>query len=100
MSDKIESFTEVTNADIAFGRYPKDFFDSVLAMPEDKEWSKKASKIFFSGGTLDLDQSLPKEYLDSGIRMLECILGSFDPKHEHKEHVAGLIMKNLCKKGD
>jgi len=66
-------FPEVTDVDIAFGRYPKDWFKKVLAVElssEDKKWKDKANSIFFSGGggSLDLNRSLPEEYLFKGLR--------------------------------
>jgi hypothetical protein len=91
-------FPEIDDIDVVFGGYPQKWFDSVLAIQEekgDKKYEDIASKIFFSGGTVPVDQNLPKEYISKGLRILKAVLGSFTPEHEHKEKVCGLIIKSL-----
>lgn len=89
-------FPEVTDVNIAFGGYPQDWFSETLKLPEDSKYSKAASKLFFNGGSIDINESLPEDYKNRGIRLFKAIFGSFKPKHEHKEHVCGLILKSLC----
>lgn len=90
------NFPKIDQPSLVFGGYPRDWFADVLSKPEDKNWSEKASELFFSGGNIGVNRNLPEAYLTDGIRILKCVLGSFEPKHEHKEHVAGLILKSLC----
>jgi len=95
------TFPEVKDVDVAFGGYPREWFIQTLKKyqsPEDDKWGDMASKLFFSGGSLPLNKSLPEDYLARGKRLLKAILGSWEPKHEDKEAVCGLILKSLCDK--
>jgi hypothetical protein len=89
------NFPEVTDVQITFGGYPEDWFKMVRSLPEDEEYSKKVQHLFFHGGEIGCLKDLPEEYYKKGVRMLRCVLGSFNPKHEHKIHVCGLILKSL-----
>ena len=89
-------FPDVTDIEITFGGYPQEWFSNVLAQEEDRQWSQKAGLLFFKGGEIPINKKLPSEYRSKGIRVLECVLGSCKPKHEHKEHVAGLILRSIC----
>jgi len=92
-------FPEVSDADRAFGGYPKEWFDKTLAIglkPEDQKWADLMESLFFKGGTIPINQSLPKDYIRKGGRILRAIMGSFEPKHEHKEVVCALILKSMC----
>lgn len=98
-TEKLE-IPEVTDPAMVFGGYNEDWFHSVLKMSEkdgDPLFVRKASDLFFHGGTVDLDESLPKDYLTRGTRMVKCVLGSFAPKHEHKQAVVGYILQNICR---
>jgi hypothetical protein len=95
---KIESFPELSLAEIAFGEYPKDFFDKVLKMPKEKnhkDWEDKVNKLFFSGGTIPTNDGNDAEYINNGLRVFKAILGSFTPKHEHKVEVCAKILRSL-----
>ena len=97
---KIE-FPIICDVDVCFGNYPTDFFDKVLKNATengvDKKYTSMAESLFFKGGTVPLNKNLDKEYIRNGTRMLKCILGSFNPKHEHKELVCGAILQAICK---
>jgi hypothetical protein len=53
-------------------------------------WCRFVSKLFFSGGHLPVS----REDVDraNAARHLKCVLGSFEPKHEHKEAGAAYLM--------
>ena len=92
-------FPEVSDIDIAFGGYPKQWFSSVMKIEEEKgdgKWNDLAENLFFNGGKPPINTRLPKEYLINGLRILRAVMGSFEPKHEHKEKVCGLILKSIC----
>ena len=93
-------FPEVTDVSIAFGGYPRDWFDAALKKAEgiEPEWENKANELFFNGGKIDINKSLPEDYRAKGFRMLQAVLGSWEPKHEHKAAVCGLILKSICKR--
>lgn len=92
-------FPDVSDIDIAFGAYPHDWFASVMkieSLPEDQKWNDLADSLFYKGGNIPFDESLSEEYQIKGSRILRAVLGSWAPKHEHKEKVCGLIIKSLC----
>lgn len=94
-------FPAITDVDMAFAGYPQDWFHNTLKVYDekaDKKWGEMASTLFFSGGKVEVNEALPDEYRTNGLRMLHAVLSSFRPKHEHKEAVAGLILKSICEK--
>jgi hypothetical protein len=93
---KIE-FPDVSDVDVSFGGYPKDFFNKALQKESPEKYQNMAQSLFFSGGKLNLNDDLPDEYVTKGIRILKAIIGSFTPKHEHKIHVCGVILNAICK---
>jgi len=93
------TFPEVDGPSMVFGGYPRDWFDSVMKIeekPEDQKWNDMMESLFFGGGKVPVNEALPEDYRKNGLRMLRAVMGSFDPKHEHKEKVCGLILKSLC----
>jgi hypothetical protein len=63
---------------------PKEF------LSHSHPWCQFVSKLFFSGGHLpasrkDIDRA-------TAVRHLRCVMGSFEPKHEHKEAGAAYLM--------
>lgn len=92
-------FPEVTDPEIAFGGYPREWFASVMKTEdrtEDRKWENLAEELFFEGGKIPFNETLPEAYRRKGKRILQAVLGSFEPKHEHKTKVCGLILKSLC----
>jgi len=92
-------FPEVDKVSMAFGGYPREWFDSVMKIeeqPEDAKYNSMMESLFFHGGEVPVNKTLPEEYRSKGLRMLKAVMGSFEPKHEHKEKVCGLILKSLC----
>lgn len=84
-------FRSFTNLDVAFGAAISDYppFDSI---PEEfrrghSSANKVASTLFFRGGKLDDFGLRLKSGVDraSFFGPLQAMLGSFEPKHEHKE---------------
>lgn len=92
-------FPAVSDADMVFGGYPRDWFANVMkveSQPKDRKWNDLAESLFFDGGKIPFNETLPEEYKIKGSRMLRAVLGSFEPKHEHKKKVCGLILKSIC----
>jgi hypothetical protein len=95
------TFPKVENAAMAFGQYDNEWFKSVMAiepLPGDSKWEDVAMDIFYKGGTVPINMELDKEYLQLGMRMFSTVIGSWNPKHEHKQKVCGLILKSICEK--
>lgn len=57
-------------------------------------WVRSARAWFFGGVDLAKSTVVPKPGVDRGaaLRHLQAVLGSFEPKHEHKEAGAGYLM--------
>lgn len=91
---------EVDDIDIAFGGYDQEWFDKVLAeVPEEfkrhggTEWNEIVSYWFFNGLN-DRVQFKAKKGVDAqkAFRAVSAVLGSFRPKHEHKEAVCAYLL--------
>jgi len=95
--DKLE-FPEVTDADIAFGNYPRDWFKKILGEKTEnlQKMKKLFSDLFFTGGQIPVNKKLGKDYVENGIRIFKAIAGSYSPKHEDKEEVCAVILKAIC----
>jgi hypothetical protein len=93
-------FPEVDIADIAFGGYPEDWFQTILTIDCSQKYKDMASSLFFNGGKVPVNKELPEDYRIRGLRILKAVMGSFAPKHEHKEQVCGTILKSLCHKDE
>lgn len=77
--------TTVTDADIAFGGGARRLMPKWEDIPGKYHRGRgHAATIFFRGGRIEAE---PKEGVDhrDAIRHLQVILGSYAPKHEHKE---------------
>ncbi|NPV00020.1 MAG: hypothetical protein HPY53_01440 [Brevinematales bacterium] len=91
-------FPEVTDVEIAFGGYPKEWFKKILDDNHTGDFNEMEtlfSNLFYHGGNIPVNKKLPKDYISKGIRLLKAIMGSFAPKHEEKERVCAVILKAL-----
>jgi hypothetical protein len=95
----IKDFPEISDEDIAFGGYPRDWFSEILKEAEEKDFgmnnSDRAAQLFYRGGKVNVKEGLDKEYASKGLRALRAVLGSFEPLHEHKMAVCEYIIDNL-----
>lgn len=87
--------TEVSQVDMAFGAAGNlsKYLPDMKEIPEniDRKWMKLTSKWFFRGLNGDF---VPKDGIDKNValRHLKTILGSFEPKHQHKEAGVAYLM--------
>ena len=99
MATKKLSWDQPHDVDDITAAFPASVVGTLLPpmseIPEDfrkhrNGWCTIAMKLFFSGGKLPQ----VKEGIDAGKakRHLMAVLGSFEPKHEHKEAGAGWLM--------
>ncbi len=95
----IKSFPEITDADMAFGGYPEDWFKKTLSTAKAKGFGmnncKRTSELFYKGGKFNLNKGLDEKYLTEGVRILKCIIGSFNPKHEDKMAICEYILDSI-----
>lgn len=90
---------EVTDVDIAFPASVKKWMPDMKDIPEEfkdwnreNKWTKAQSDWFFNG--IKKAQFTPKSGVDAekAFRVLACIQGSFEPKHEHKKAAVAYLM--------
>lgn len=89
---------ELSDVDVVFG--PRDLFaimPKMDAIPEDfkrrnTQWNEMVSTWFFRG--LSKFELTPKEGVDQdkALRHVRAIMGSFQPKHEHKEAACAFLL--------
>lgn len=87
----------VSNLDMAFPAsvtrlMPPDTFERYRSGNWPKQWEPFVSQWFFRGA--DPKVLVPKEGVDktSALRHIQCIMGSFEPKHEHKIAAVALLL--------
>ena len=85
----------VSTADIAFGDKAMQILPRMTAIPKEfhnksNEWNRFVSGWFFSGLKR---YPVPREGIDFDLALknLKCVIGSFEPKHEHKEAGAAYL---------
>lgn len=61
----------------------------------DKPANDLFSKLFFNGGSVNFKQDIDEEYKKRVWHYLRCFMGSFSPKHEHKEAVCAMLMDEI-----
>ena len=97
---------EVSDIDIAFGASALNWMPKREDIPEEfkfmrgkSEWNEIAAAWFFKGlpSTVEF---VPKEGVDSqkALRVIQATLGSFAPKHEHKEEAVAYMLASWFKK--
>ena len=96
MSTAILRFAQphtVTDVEIAFGGRTDQLLPAENEIPREywmrsNAWVKTVSRWFFKGATVaEVDALTPKAGVDktAALRHLRAVLGSWEPKHEHKE---------------
>jgi len=92
---------EVSDIQMAFPASVTEMMPSLKDIPEEfqigggdghTKWNKLFNDCFYSGvKNLDL---IPKDGIDPGRawRHIRCIMGSYEPKHEHKEAACAYLM--------
>lgn len=58
-------------------------------------YNKLFNDLFFSGGELYFKKDLPEDFKRDATRYLKSFMGSFAPKHEHKEAICAMILSEL-----
>lgn len=87
-------FPNVTTADIAFSTFDTD--KTLLAEAEKRTLTKgreKFNELFFSGGKLKFKDDVKGTWKENAFLYARALMGSFAPKHEHKEAVCAMIFE-------
>jgi len=53
------------------------------------------SNLFFKGGKLNFKKNLDPDFKAAAVPYLKAFMGSFEPKHEHKEAICALLLSEL-----
>lgn len=89
---------DLTDADLVFPARALSWMPTMEQIPKefrdgDTEWNQIASQWFYAGISDDAE-FVPREGIDpvKAVRALKATLGSYAPKHEHKEAAVAYMM--------
>lgn len=93
-------FPEVSGIDTAFPT-----FRTIPELLEEAEkrgfyndnnpYCRLFSKLFFNGGKVVFKKDLDPDFQKRGWSYCRSFMGSFEPKHEHKEAICAMLMSEL-----
>jgi hypothetical protein len=91
---------EVSQVDMAFGGNAMKLmpsYEELRGIKVDSKWSRLFSEWFYNG--LESLEVEPKDGIDKNkaLRQIKTVMGSFDPKHEHKEAGVAFLMSQFFK---
>lgn len=94
---KWELPTVVTDLQMAFPATVKELMPEYQDIPDDfkhmsNPWVQVFSRWFFSGVKKELFVAKPGIDREQALRHINTIIGSFEPKHEHKEAAVAYLM--------
>jgi hypothetical protein len=87
-------FPKVTKADLAFPTFntPKELVEEAEKRNPQKGM-KKFTELFYSGGKIELKKDVEGTWKENAYMYARALMGSWSPKHEHKELVVGMIFE-------
>ena len=93
-------FPEVRGVDVAFSTF--DTIPELLEEAKERgfdggytEYNDLFSKLFFEGGKIEFKPDVDEEFKAKAWPYCRALMGSFAPKHEHKEAVCAMLMSEL-----
>jgi hypothetical protein len=94
-------FPEVTAADMAF---PTANTNPVLLeeakrrgyLYGHKSGNKMFTTLFYKGGALQIRKDIPEDFLRAVNGYFRSLIGSWAPKHEHKEAVCAMLLDEIA----
>lgn len=88
------NFPKVTQVDLAFQTQntTKELVEEAEKRNPQKGM-KKFSEIFYSGGKVELKEDVKGTWKENAYMYARALMGSWSPKHEHKELVVGMIFE-------
>ena len=90
------TFPEVTDVELAFPTFdtiPQLLEEAIKRNPE--KGMDKFSEIFYNGGKVELQEDVKGTWKEKAYRYARSLMGSWAPKHEHKELVVGMIFEEV-----
>ncbi len=61
-----------------------------------KPGNKMFSTLFYEGGKVQFRKDISTEFKDAAWAYLRSLIGSWAPKHEHKDAVCGMLLDELA----
>lgn len=58
-------------------------------------YNDKFNALFFGGGSVKLKEGIDGKFKGKAFPYLKALMGSFSPKHEHKEAVCAMLLSEL-----
>lgn len=93
------NFPKVSKVDLAFSTF--DTIPELLAEAEKRgfdhnnKYCRYFGKLFFGGGSVVFKTGLDENFKNNAFLYMRALMGSFAPKHEHKEAVCGMLLSEL-----
>ena len=87
-------FPEVTKADLAFPTF--NTTKELVAEAEKRNPEKgmrKFAELFYKGGSIELKPDVKGTWKENAYMYARALISSWEPKHEHKELVVGMIFE-------
>ncbi len=88
------NFPEVTQVDLAFStlNVTKELLqEAQLRNP--KKGMDKFDEIFYSGGRIKFKKDVEGTWKEKAFMYAKALMSSYEPKHEHKQLVVGMIFE-------
>lgn len=60
------------------------------------KWEHYFGCLFFDGGTINLRDDKPVDFIQTALLYLKHFMASFEPKHEEKTAICALILSEIC----
>jgi hypothetical protein len=87
---------DITDVDAAFPAHVRHLMPPMADIPEPFQhgnaWTRLASSIFFKGANAKAWKAKPGIDKLKALRHIMCVLGSFEPAHEHKIAAVGYLL--------
>lgn len=89
-------FPEVTKVNLSFSTFDttKELVEEAIKRNPQKGM-KKFSELFYSGGKIELQPDVKGTWKENAYMYARALMGSWSPKHEHKELVVGMIFEEV-----
>lgn len=88
------NFPKVSAIDIAFPTFnvPKELLEEAERRNPQKGM-KKFRELFYQGGKIELQKDVKGTWKENAYLYARALMRSWEPKHEHKELVVGMIFE-------
>jgi hypothetical protein len=87
-------FPEISQIDMAFSTLDadKDLLEEANSRNLEKG-REKFSELFYNGGKIELQKDVKGTWKEKAFLYARALMGSWEPKHEHKEAICAMIFE-------